>query len=58
MTDKMLCVLADEIAAFPVTFNHMGIFDGIKVLFIAPNVNCPCSADLLCKTKKERDRSL
>ncbi|WP_041139923.1 2'-5' RNA ligase family protein [Beduini massiliensis] len=30
---------AAEISIFPVTFNHIGIFGGAKVLFIAPDVN-------------------
>ena len=31
--------LAKETAAFPVTFNHVGIFGGGKVLFIAPDIS-------------------
>lgn len=41
--EKRLCGLMEEISrtekAFPVTFNHVGIFGGGKVLFIAPDVS-------------------
>lgn len=30
---------ANDIEAFPITFNHIGIFGGAKVLFISPDVS-------------------
>ena len=35
---------AAETPAFPVTFNHLGIFQGGKVLFLAPDANHPLLA--------------
>lgn len=32
---------ANDIKAFPITFNHIGIFGGAKVLFISPDVSVP-----------------
>ncbi|MDO4739345.1 MAG: 2'-5' RNA ligase family protein [Eubacteriales bacterium] len=41
--EERLCALLQETAAqikaFPVTFNHIGVFGGGKVLFVAPDVN-------------------
>lgn len=34
-----LQAVAQETTEFPVTFNHIGIFGGAKVLFIAPDCN-------------------
>jgi 2'-5' RNA ligase len=31
--------IAREAKAFPITFNHVGIFGGAKVLFVAPDPN-------------------
>ena len=39
----LLHALSENTAAFEVTFNHVGIFGGMRVLFLAPDVN----ADLL-----------
>lgn len=36
---RLLRHTAEQTAAFEVTFNHVGIFGGAKVLFIAPDTN-------------------
>ena len=36
---EMLQKLVKEVSPFDVTFNHIGIFDGGRVLFIAPDCN-------------------
>lgn len=42
-SEAELCLLLQKIAqetrAFPVTFNHIGIFGGSRVLFIAPDIS-------------------
>jgi 2'-5' RNA ligase len=35
----LVCRIAKEAKAFSITFNHVGIFGGAKVLFVAPDPN-------------------
>ena len=36
---EKLHLIADKTESFDITFNHVGIFGGSKVLFIAPDIN-------------------
>lgn len=36
---ELVCKVAQEMKAFPITFNHVGVFGGARVLFIAPDTN-------------------
>lgn len=36
---ELIKAAAERTKAFPITFNHIGIFGGSKVLFIAPDIN-------------------
>ena len=35
----LLCKLSSEVPSFEITFNHIGIFGGARVLFVAPDPN-------------------
>ena len=37
---NLLQELSTQIKPFEITFNHIGIFGGSKVLFVAPDTNC------------------
>lgn len=36
---ELVCSVAQEAKSFSITFNHVGIFGGAKVLFVAPDPN-------------------